>query len=168
MASKAIPYQILDNGSVVYKSACRMCHGGCGVLVHVRDGRVVKVHRRSVFSPEQGAPVRQGRFQHPASLQSATPQASAQKGRETRSGAMGADKLGRSPGHHCRTHPDLPGRVRDRIHRHRPGHGPAPRDPHHPVCRCHRHTQLVRTRRRPVLHSQDQRGNHGIRRFPDR
>ena len=43
MASKAIPYQILDNGSVVYKSACRMCHGGCGVLVHVRDGRVVKV-----------------------------------------------------------------------------------------------------------------------------
>ncbi len=27
----------------VYKSACRMCHGGCGVLVHVVDGVVQKV-----------------------------------------------------------------------------------------------------------------------------
>ncbi|MGD9505166.1 MAG: molybdopterin-dependent oxidoreductase [Syntrophobacteraceae bacterium] len=27
----------------VYKSACRMCHGGCGALVRVKDGRVVKV-----------------------------------------------------------------------------------------------------------------------------
>jgi len=28
---------------VVLKSTCRMDHGGCGVLVHVKDGRVVKV-----------------------------------------------------------------------------------------------------------------------------
>lgn len=27
----------------VVKSACRMCHGICGVLVHIRNGRVVKV-----------------------------------------------------------------------------------------------------------------------------
>jgi len=27
----------------VYKSACRMCHGGCGALVQVRNGKVVKV-----------------------------------------------------------------------------------------------------------------------------
>jgi thiosulfate reductase / polysulfide reductase chain A len=27
----------------IYRSACRMCHGGCGVLVHVRDGRVIKL-----------------------------------------------------------------------------------------------------------------------------
>ncbi|MFQ6111276.1 MAG: molybdopterin-dependent oxidoreductase [Nitrospinota bacterium] len=27
----------------VLKSACHMCHGGCGVLVHVQDGKVVKV-----------------------------------------------------------------------------------------------------------------------------
>lgn len=27
----------------VYRSACKMCHGGCGALVHVKDGRVVKV-----------------------------------------------------------------------------------------------------------------------------
>ena len=29
--------------SQVYKSACRMCHGGCGVLVHVVDGIIRKV-----------------------------------------------------------------------------------------------------------------------------
>lgn len=28
---------------VVVKSVCRMCHGVCGVLVHMRDGKVVKV-----------------------------------------------------------------------------------------------------------------------------
>jgi thiosulfate reductase / polysulfide reductase chain A len=31
------------NASRVYKSACRMCHGGCGVLVHVENGKVVKI-----------------------------------------------------------------------------------------------------------------------------
>lgn len=30
-------------GERVVKSACRMCHGVCGVLVHMRNGRVVKV-----------------------------------------------------------------------------------------------------------------------------
>jgi anaerobic selenocysteine-containing dehydrogenase len=29
--------------SKVLKSVCRSCHGGCGVLLHVRDGRLVKV-----------------------------------------------------------------------------------------------------------------------------
>ena len=32
-----------DGGVAVYKSVCRSCHGGCGVLLHVRDGRLVKV-----------------------------------------------------------------------------------------------------------------------------
>ena len=27
----------------VYRSACRMCHGGCGALVQVKNGKVVKV-----------------------------------------------------------------------------------------------------------------------------
>ena len=27
----------------VYKSACRMCHGGCGALLHVEGGRVVRL-----------------------------------------------------------------------------------------------------------------------------
>ncbi len=31
------------NNEEVFKSICRICHGGCGVLVHVRDGKVVRV-----------------------------------------------------------------------------------------------------------------------------
>ena len=27
----------------VFRSVCRVCHGGCGVIVSVRDGKVVKV-----------------------------------------------------------------------------------------------------------------------------
>ncbi len=27
----------------VVKSHCRMCHGGCGVLVYVKNGRVMKI-----------------------------------------------------------------------------------------------------------------------------
>jgi anaerobic selenocysteine-containing dehydrogenase len=27
----------------VYKSVCRSCHGGCGILLHVKDDRIVKV-----------------------------------------------------------------------------------------------------------------------------
>lgn len=30
-------------GVTVVTSSCRMCHGGCAVLVHVRNGRVIKV-----------------------------------------------------------------------------------------------------------------------------
>ena len=32
-----------EGGTVVYRSVCRSCHGGCGVLLHVRDGRLVRV-----------------------------------------------------------------------------------------------------------------------------
>lgn len=35
-------YQLSD-GTNVYRSACRMCHGGCGVLVHVKEGKVAKI-----------------------------------------------------------------------------------------------------------------------------
>ncbi len=31
------------SGEKIVKSACRMCHGVCGVLVHIKDGKVVKV-----------------------------------------------------------------------------------------------------------------------------
>ncbi|MBU1205509.1 MAG: molybdopterin oxidoreductase, partial [Proteobacteria bacterium] len=27
----------------VVRSHCRICHGGCGVLVHVQDGKVVRI-----------------------------------------------------------------------------------------------------------------------------
>ena len=32
-----------DPATAVLKSVCRSCHGGCGVLMHVRDGVLVKV-----------------------------------------------------------------------------------------------------------------------------
>jgi len=33
----------VDPDIKVYRSACRMCHGGCGTLVQVKDGKVVKI-----------------------------------------------------------------------------------------------------------------------------
>ncbi|MGD0024471.1 MAG: molybdopterin-dependent oxidoreductase [Xanthobacteraceae bacterium] len=33
----------MSDTTTVLKSVCRSCHGGCGVLLHVRDGRLVKV-----------------------------------------------------------------------------------------------------------------------------
>ena len=41
-----IPLQTVDAqgaNTTVLKSVCRSCHGGCGVLLHVRDGRLIKV-----------------------------------------------------------------------------------------------------------------------------
>jgi anaerobic selenocysteine-containing dehydrogenase len=34
---------VTDGGTAVYRSVCRSCHGGCGVLLHVHDGRLVRV-----------------------------------------------------------------------------------------------------------------------------
>jgi thiosulfate reductase/polysulfide reductase chain A len=30
-------------GHKIFRSACKMCHGGCGALIHVKDGKVVKI-----------------------------------------------------------------------------------------------------------------------------
>jgi anaerobic selenocysteine-containing dehydrogenase len=38
------------------KSACRVCHGGCGVLVYIKDGRVVKLQG------DPASPLNQGRM----------------------------------------------------------------------------------------------------------
>ncbi len=43
-------------GVTVYKSACRVCHGGCGALVHVKDGMVVKIE------PDPESPLSRGRM----------------------------------------------------------------------------------------------------------
>jgi len=32
-----------SESATLYKSACRMCHGGCGVIVHVDEGRITKL-----------------------------------------------------------------------------------------------------------------------------
>ena len=45
--------QATDNVEIV-RSTCRMCHGGCGVLVHVRNGRVIKVEGNEDAPTNQG------------------------------------------------------------------------------------------------------------------
>lgn len=34
----------------IIRSNCRGCHGGCGVLVHVRDGTIVKIEGETLTS----------------------------------------------------------------------------------------------------------------------
>ena len=38
----------------VIKSNCRGCHGGCGVLVHVKDGRIIKIEGNPDFPANRG------------------------------------------------------------------------------------------------------------------
>jgi thiosulfate reductase / polysulfide reductase chain A len=38
------PHRVANSGQTkTFKSACRMCHGGCGVLVHVADGDITGI-----------------------------------------------------------------------------------------------------------------------------
>jgi len=39
----------------VIKSNCRGCHGGCRVLVHVKDGRITKIEGDPDFPTNHGA-----------------------------------------------------------------------------------------------------------------
>ena len=48
--------QTASGEEIVYRSACRMCHGGCGVLVHVKDDSIVKI----VGDPE--SPMNKGKL----------------------------------------------------------------------------------------------------------
>lgn len=43
MTSQHISVKDVSETVSIVKSACRMCHGGCGVLVHVQDGKVMKL-----------------------------------------------------------------------------------------------------------------------------
>src|SRR3974390_1768689 len=40
LAGEAVPSAGVTR---IYKSVCRGCHGGCGALLHVRDGKLIKV-----------------------------------------------------------------------------------------------------------------------------
>jgi anaerobic selenocysteine-containing dehydrogenase len=42
--------------TAILKSVCRSCHGGCGVLLHVRDGRLIKVEG------DKASPLNHGRL----------------------------------------------------------------------------------------------------------
>jgi anaerobic selenocysteine-containing dehydrogenase len=43
-----------EGEETVFRSVCRMCHGTCGTLVHVRNGRVVKVEGNPDYPTNQG------------------------------------------------------------------------------------------------------------------
>jgi len=43
LCSGAVPALKLDEDEKVIRSTCGLCHGGCGVLVHVKAGRIAKV-----------------------------------------------------------------------------------------------------------------------------
>jgi len=45
-----------ENQEKVYKSVCRICHGGCAALLFVKDGRLVKV------KPAPDSPFNQGQM----------------------------------------------------------------------------------------------------------
>ncbi len=44
-----------SNEEQIIKSNCRGCHGGCGVLVHVKDGRITKIEGDPDFPTNHGA-----------------------------------------------------------------------------------------------------------------
>lgn len=47
---------MMQDREIIYRSVCRICHGGCGALLTVRDGRLVKV------APDPDSPFNQGRM----------------------------------------------------------------------------------------------------------
>lgn len=44
----------LQNNVQIFKSICRACHGGCGAILHVRDGKLIRV------KPDPDSPLSQG------------------------------------------------------------------------------------------------------------
>ena len=44
----------METEEQVIRSNCRGCHGGCGVLVHVKDGRITKIEGDPDFSTNRG------------------------------------------------------------------------------------------------------------------
>ncbi|MFH1651759.1 MAG: molybdopterin-dependent oxidoreductase [Chloroflexota bacterium] len=50
-----------SSGETIVKSTCRMCHGVCGVLVHLKDGRVTKITGDPDCPTSQGYTCTKGR-----------------------------------------------------------------------------------------------------------
>lgn len=43
MTPGELSVEAADGDTTILKSVCRSCHGGCGALLHVRGGELVKV-----------------------------------------------------------------------------------------------------------------------------
>ncbi len=50
----------IDDEEKIVKTACRACIANCGVLAHVKNGRVIKLERKSVDPMSQGTYVCKG------------------------------------------------------------------------------------------------------------
>jgi len=97
----------------VIKSHCRMCHGGCGVLVYTKGGKVTKI------AGDPDCPINHGTLcskgiastqlaYHPDRLTYPVPvDIPGAPGRTQGQWKMGTDFLGRSPGYHCRSNAGL-------------------------------------------------------------
>ena len=76
----------------VFRSACRMCHGGCGVLIHVKNDKIIKIEG----DPE--SPLSKGTLCIKAlagiDLVYHPPQISSEEGGRKRGGQVAADQLG--------------------------------------------------------------------------
>ena len=44
-----------SDGEQIIKSNCRTCHGGCGVLVHLKDGYITKIEGDPDFPTNHGS-----------------------------------------------------------------------------------------------------------------
>ena len=101
------------------RTACRSCHGGCGVIAHVKDGKVIKVEGDPDSPISHGTLCSKGlaitqlayhpeRILHPM---------------KKIDGKMATDHLGRGPEHDCRQIQESDRRIRAGVHRRRPGTG---------------------------------------------
>ena len=93
----------------VVNSHCRMCHGGCGVLVYVKDDRVVKIAGDPDCPISHGTLCSKGIAVDAARLppRPADPPGAPHRAQGQRQ--VGAHQLGRGPGHHRRADADLQG-----------------------------------------------------------
>ncbi len=148
----------------VRKSSCKMCHGGCGVLVHLEDGEVVKVEGDRESPLNRGRIVRQGAGQPGASQPPRPFEVPDEAGRGAGWGKVGTHLLGRCPGYHrlqARSHPRG---IRTGVHRPGAGDRPAPLQLRDQAGQRPGHPQLVRARLRPVLHPPLEHLRHHLRR----
>ena len=151
--------------STVLKSVCRSCHGGCGALLHVQDGVLIKVEG------DPASPLNRGRLcpdRHDdarSRLPSGPSEVSSAPGGRAGIGTVGAHFLGRG----ARRDFDAPSRhpqgIRRRGDRARNRDRPASHPLGLALRPCARHAELVRAGFRPVLPSAGQHLPPDLRRF---
>ena len=78
----------------VVKSHCRSCHGGCGVLVYVKDGKIKKIAGDPDCPINHGTLCAKGIATTAVGVSSRSPHLSGEKDRTQGKRQVGADYLG--------------------------------------------------------------------------